>query len=114
MSEYWPPVLSSSSFYHALGSSSWMPLDHIAVAQIRKRGIDMQTLFDVFLVYGEDRIAPLVTNRRVVACNEEEAKLKSKISEEIKDDWDIDFVTIVVRQIGSVAIKERPQEVKSV
>lgn len=80
----------------------------------KRRGSEMQTLYNVYLVYGEDRLNPIVESRTVVACSSEEAKMKSKIQALIKDNWDIDFVTVAACSICNVAIKERPTEVKSV
>lgn len=75
----------------------------------------MKGLYDVYLVYGEDRkmiIKKVVTG--VLADSDEDAKIKSGLMKEIKDDWDADYLTFIVRKIGDVKIKEKPKEVKQV
>lgn len=80
-----------------------------------KEGIEMKGLYDVYLVYGEDRkmiIKKVVTG--VLADSDEDAKIKSGLMKEIKDDWDADYLTFIVRKIGDVKVKEKPKEVKQV
>lgn len=79
-----------------------------------KEGVEMQGLFEVYLVYGESRKEPVVHSARVVATSEEEAKLKSGLYPLIQKDWDPDFVTLFVRKLGDVAVKERAKEVRQV
>lgn len=74
----------------------------------------MQGLYEVYLVYGENRKEPIVHTQRVVASSEEDAKIKSGLMALIKPEWDADFLTFIVRKIGDVAVKERPKEVKQV
>jgi len=78
----------------------------------------MKNLYEVFLVYGEDRINPLIHRTAdagyVVAENDEDAKIKSGIFSMIKSEWDADYLTIIVRNLGAVKIKEKAKEVKNV
>lgn len=114
---------SSSSMLSKLYNATWYypvlqnPYEQSQYEKVqiqKRRGREMQTLYDVYLIYGGDRLNPVVESKRVVACSEEEAKIKSKIQSLVKDDWDIDFVTIIVKPIGQAAVKERPTEIKSV
>ena len=75
-----------------------------------KEGVEMQGLFEFYLVYGESRKEPVVHSARVVATSDEEAKLKSGLYPLIQKDWDPDFVTLFVRKLGDVAVKERAKE----
>jgi len=83
-----------------------------------KEGIEMKNLYEVFLVYGEDRINPLIHRTAdagyVVAENDEDAKIKSGIFSMIKSEWDADYLTIIVHNLGAVKIKEKAKEVKNV
>lgn len=79
-----------------------------------KEGVEMQGLFEVYLVYGESRKEPIIHSARVVATSEEEAKLKSGLYPLIQKDWDPDYVTLFGRKLGDVAVKERAKEVKQV
>ena len=88
------------------------------IKQPLKEGIEMKNLYEVFLVYGEDRINPLIHRTAdagyVVAENDEDAKIKSGIFSMIKSEWDADYLTIIVRNLGAVKIKEKAKEVKNV
>jgi hypothetical protein len=79
-----------------------------------KEGVEMQGLFEVYLVYGENRKEPIVHTARVIASSEEDAKVKSGLYPLIQKEWEADFVTTIVRKIGDVAVKERAKEVKQV
>jgi hypothetical protein len=83
-----------------------------------KEGIEMKNLYEVFLVYGEDRTNPLIHRTAdagyVVAENDEDAKIKSGIFSMIKPEWDADYLTIIVLNLGAVKIKEKAKEVKNV
>lgn len=74
----------------------------------------MKELFEVYLVYGEDRKEPIVHTQLVIAASEEEAKIKSGLLAVIKPEWDADYLTFLVRKIGEVAVKAKPSEVKQV
>ncbi len=80
-----------------------------------KEGIEMKNLYEVFLVYGEDRKNPIMSaTERVIANDEEDARVKSGIYSIVDKSWDADYLTIIVRNLGAVKIKERAKEVKSV
>lgn len=88
-----------------------------AVNQIKptKEGIEMKNLYEVFLVYGEDRKNPIVTKaENVIANDDEDARVKSGIYSKVEKEWDADYLTIIVRSLGAVKIKERAKEVKTV
>jgi len=103
----------------------WVPVRGIEtpssgteIKQPLKEGIEMKNLYEVFLVYGEDRINPLIYRTAdagyVVAENDEDAKIKSGIFSMIKSEWDADYLTIIVHNLGAVKIKEKAKEVKNV
>jgi len=78
-------------------------------------GIDMKGLYDVYLIYAEDRHAPKIkTAIGVIADSDEDAKIKSGLMKEIDEKWDADYLTIIVNKIGDVKVKEKPKEVKQV
>jgi len=77
----------------------------------------MKGLYEVIGVYGEDRNNVLIHRPEksvVLASGEEDAKMKSGIYGWIDAKWDADYLTIIVRKIGDVAVKEKPKEVKNV
>ena len=75
----------------------------------------MKNLYEVFLVYGEDRKNPTITAvERVIANDDEDAKVKSGIYANVSSEWDADYLTIIVRCLGAVKIKEKAKEVKQV
>ena len=83
----------------------------------KKEGIEMKGLYEVIGVYGENRdnvIFHRPEKSFVIASSEEDAKMKSGIYGWIDEKWDADYLTIIVRKIGDVAVKEKPKEVKSV
>ncbi len=83
--------------------------------QKKIEGVEMKTLYNVYLVYGEDRKKPIIKQARgVIANNDEDAKIKSGLMKEVQEDWDADYLTFIVEEIGNVHIKERPKEVKQV
>jgi len=77
-----------------------------------KKGVKMSTLFNIFLVYGENRLDPVVKQEHIIAEDREEAKLKTSLRP--TKTWDIDFVTLIVSEIGDCTVKERPTEVLNV
>jgi hypothetical protein len=52
----------------------------------------------------------------VIAENDEDAKIKSGVFSFVEKhpEWDADFLTIIVRPIGDVRVKERAKEFKQV
>lgn len=83
--------------------------------QIKIEGVDIMVLYDVYLVYAEDRKNPIVINRfGVIARNEEDAKIKSGLMKEVQDNWDADYLNFIVKEIGDVKVKERPKEVRHI
>ena len=102
--------------YTFTNGSGWTSLDFGGTkpAATPKEGVEMKGLFEVYLVYGEDRKEPIVHAARVIAASEEDAKIKSGLMPIIKPEWDADYLTFIVRKIGDVAVKARPSEVKQV
>ena len=80
-----------------------------------KEGIEMKNLYEVFLVYGEDRKNPVISaTERVIANDDEDARVKSGIYSKVEKEWDADYLTIIVHNLGAVKIKEKAKEVKNV
>jgi hypothetical protein len=77
-------------------------------------GVEMKKLYEVYLVYGENRKAPIVEKAQVIADGEEDAKIKSGLLGKVDKDWDADYLTIAAVEIIDVKVKERPKEVKQV
>lgn len=96
------------------GNSVTITCDNLT-KQPLKEGIEMKNLYEVFLVYGEDRKAPVISaTERVIANDDEDARVKSGIYSKIEKEWDADYLTILVRNLGAVKIKEKAKEVKNV
>ncbi len=74
----------------------------------------MKTLYEVYLVYGEDRKQPVILKEMVIADSEEDAKVKSGLHKNIDPTWEADFLTFEAVEVIDVKIKERPREVKNV
>jgi hypothetical protein len=74
----------------------------------------MKKLYEVYLVYGEDRKNPLVFKEQVIAENEEDAKIRSGLNAQILPSWESDYLTFTAVEIIDVKVKERPKEVKQV
>jgi hypothetical protein len=78
-------------------------------------GVDIMTLYDVYLVYAEDRKKPVIIPMfGVIANGEEDAQIKSGLMKKVEDDWDADYLTFIVKAIGSVKVKEKAKEVRTV
>lgn len=78
-------------------------------------GVEMKELYDVYMVYAEDRKNPVIEIKRgVIASDEEDAKIKSGLMKKIDEDWDADYLTFICYEIGSVSVKEKPKEVKQI
>jgi len=78
-------------------------------------GVDIMILYDVYLVYAEDRKNPIVINKfGVIARDEEDAKIKSGLMKEVQDEWDADYLNFICKEIGDVKVKAKPKEVKTV
>jgi hypothetical protein len=87
------------------------------IKQPLKEGIEMKNLYEVIGVYGADRNKPMVFRPEVgyvLAADEEDAKLKSGVYGWADSAWDNDYLTILVRNLGAVKIKEKVKEVKSI
>jgi hypothetical protein len=74
----------------------------------------MKKLYEVYLVYGEDRKKPIVEKAQVIADSDEDAKVKSGLMAKVNPEWDADYLTIAAVEIIEVKVKERPKEVKNV
>ena len=100
----------------------WVPVRGIEtpssgteIKQPLKEGIEMKNLYEVFLVYGEDRKNPFISaTERVIASDDEDARVKSGIYSRVEKEWDADYLTIIVHNLGAVKIKEKAKEVKNV
>jgi hypothetical protein len=77
-------------------------------------GVEMKKLYEVYLVYGEDRKKPIVEKAQVIADSDEDAKVKSGLMAKVNPEWDADYLTIAAVEIIEVKVKERPKEVKNV
>ena len=69
-------------------------------------------LFEVFMVYGEDRDNPEVQHKFVVADDVKQAELKSGLVADPA--WDFDYVTMFSHPICEVNVKGKPLEVANV
>ncbi len=100
------------------GIFNYYPNDLMLISQPileRKEGIEMKGLYDVHLIYAEDRKSPIIKQKiGIIADSEEDAKIKSGLMKEIDDTWDADYLTFIVCKIGDVKVKEKPKEVKQV
>ncbi len=80
-----------------------------------KKEYDMKGLYDVYLVYAENRDCPATFRKDyVIASSEEDAKIKSGLMKEVNPAWDDDYLTFIVRKIGDIKVKPKPQETKQV
>jgi len=92
--------------------STQKPVVSIVELTVSKRHCDLMALFEVFMVYGEDRDNPGVQHKFVAADDMKQAELKSGL---IADPaWDFDYVMMFNRPICEVNLKERPLEVANV
>ena len=83
--------------------------------QTPKKEENTMELYTVYLIYAEDRKSPVVKRvDGVLAKNPEDAKVKSGLMKEVDAEWDSEFLTFIAEHIGTVAVKPRPTEVKSV
>ena len=72
-------------------------------------------LWNVFLIYAENRANPFCEQRLgVIADSEEDAKLKSGLMQCVNAEWDTDYLNFICQPIGQVKTKPKPKEVKSV
>ena len=98
-----------------LGGGVETPSSGAEIKQPLKEGIEMKNLYEVFLVYGEDRKNPVISaTERVIANDDEDARVKSGIYSKVEKEWDADYLTIIVHNLGAVKIKEKAKEVKNV
>ena len=78
-------------------------------------GVEMKTLYEVWLVYAENRKKPIIMKKEgVIADNEEDAKIRSGLMKDVNDTWDTDYLNIICIEIASVKVKSKPKEVKNV
>ena len=81
----------------------------------KEENYEMKTLYNVYLVYGEDRKNPIIREKKgIIADSEEDAKIKSGLMREVDESWDADYLTFIVEEIGEVKIKPKPKEVKNI
>lgn len=67
---------------------------------------DLMTLFEVFMVYGEDRDNPEVQHKYVVGDDAKQAELKSGLVADPA--WDFDYVTMFSRPIPHLMVHAIP------
>ena len=78
-------------------------------------GVEMKTLYEVWLVYAENRKKPIIMKKEgIIADNEEDAKIRSGLMKDINDTWDTDYLTVICIEVASVKVKSKPKEVKTV
>lgn len=78
-------------------------------------GVETMNLWDVYLVYAENRKSPTILPvYGVIARDEEDAKIKSGLMKSVLSEWDADYLTFIVKNIGMVKVKEKPKEVKTI
>ncbi len=108
----------------------WIPVKHMGWDQIQEKditsiltdiktklpeGVEMKTLYEVWLVYAENRKKPIIMKKEgIIADNEEDAKIRSGLMKDINDTWDTDYLNIICIEVASVKVKSKPKEVKSV
>ena len=80
--------------------------------KVSKRHCDLMALFEVFMVYGEDRDNPGVQHKFVAADDMKQAELKSGLVADPA--WVFDYVMMFNRPICEVNVKEKPSEVANV
>ena len=78
-------------------------------------GVEMKNLYEVYMIYAENRKKPEVYKETmIIANNEEDAKIKSGLLKEVDKEWDNDYLTFICKNIGEVKVKEKAKEVKNV
>ena len=78
-------------------------------------GVEIMKLYEVWMVYAENRSKPKCTHiDGVIAKDPEDAKIKSGLMKDIPEEWDADYHTFIVKEIGDVKVKEKPKEVKNI
>lgn len=93
----------------------WEVLPQMVDLPNTNKEVEMKGLYEVIRCYGADRNSIQVKKfEEVVADSEEDAKIKSGVYATIDKSWDADFLTIIVRKLGDVKVKVKPQEVKNV
>ncbi len=89
-------------------------LDHSKKTNLPE-GVEMKTLYEVWLVYAENRKKPIIMKKEgIIADNEEDAKIRSGLMKDINDTWDTDYLTVICIEVASVKVKSKPKEVKNV
>ena len=108
------PVTYTGTATYA-GTSTWPIPNPMEIKPTPKEGVEMKGLYDVYLIYGEDRADILLKRKEgIIASDDEDAKIKSGLMKDVQDSWDADYLTFIVRRIGDVKVKARAQEVKQV
>jgi hypothetical protein len=80
-----------------------------------KEGIEMLGLYNVVMVYAEDRKNLKIEEvRGVIAAGPEDAKVKSGLMAKVDKEWDADYLTLEAMKVMDVKVKAKPQEVKQV
>ena len=83
----------------------------IEIIQGERRG-ELMALYNVYMVYAEDRDNPDIFQAIVVAENDEQARIKSGFVP--RKGWDLDYLTIFSKPICEVVVKEKPTEILQV
>ncbi|KKK97955.1 hypothetical protein LCGC14_2647560 [marine sediment metagenome] len=111
-------------------SDNWLPVKSMDWSKINEKditsilpdiktnlpeGVEMKTLYEVWLVYAENRKKPIIMKKEgIIADNEEDAKIRSGLMKDINDTWDTDYLTVICIEVASVKVKSKPKEVKTV
>jgi len=70
--------------------------------------VEARGLYEITTVYGEDRNDVKLITEHVVAESASRAQLKKK---PVPADWDMDYVTVICKSIGTVRVKAKPREI---
>jgi hypothetical protein len=94
-------------------------VDRAKNKKLKIRGVEIMYLYDVWMIYAEDRKEPVVDNaiiehKQVIAKDEDDAKVKSGVMQLVEKHWDSDYLSFIVNEIGEVKVKEKPKEVKNI
>jgi hypothetical protein len=81
-------------------------------SEVKRKMVEKMSLYEVTMVYGENRTEPIIKTKRVVAPDTGVAKARAGFLPQ--PEWDLDYYNLVAKPIMEVNIKEKPTEIKSV
>jgi hypothetical protein len=67
-------------------------------------------VFDVVVVYAENKAQPVVKREIIIAKSESQARLLA--GKQVEQSWDTDYLTVLVIELGTITFKPKPTEVK--